>query len=232
LASGVAEPELLTTSAADPPLAQPPRASERTGRVPSDARELERSAAEARSSRGTLWAWTGAFVALVAVGFLLDRARTPPLTMPRVEAIGASPERAVRSPAPAPGELTQAQPVQAQASVPQPESPATEPAAPEGSAQPAARAQLVSGAEAGFEISEGIADRSVQVAPDQALLMVEARPGADGSQLSLDGRALGPLPVKLGVSEGIHELAITRGDTVMYRFLAPRRGSTWLLREP
>jgi CheY-like chemotaxis protein len=201
------------------------------GSSPSDARELDRGAAEARSSRGTLWAWTAAFVALVAIGFLLDRARTPELVAPRVEAIGGAPERAKpKSPQLAP-EPASVQAAAARAASAEPsEAPLTsalEQAPPAPAAPP-----LVSGAEGGFEISERILDPSVNVAPDQALLVVEAKPGADESQLSLDGKVLGALPLKLGVSEGIHELAIMRGDSVVYRFLAPRRGSTWLLREP
>jgi CheY-like chemotaxis protein len=218
-AAGAAEPS------APPAEALPPR------RSASDARELERGAAEARSSRGTLWAWTAAFVALVAIGFLLDRARTPELAAPRVEAIGGAPARMKPKPAPlapeAPAvedEAARAAPVEP-SGAPLPSAPAPAPAL--ATAQP-----LVSGAEGGFEISERILDPSVNVAPDQALLVVEAKPGTEGSQLSLDGKALGALPVKLGVSEGIHELAITRGDSVVYRFLAPRRGATWLLREP
>jgi CheY-like chemotaxis protein len=189
-------------------------------RSPSDARELDPGAAEARSSRGTLWAWTAAFVALVALGFLLDRARTPELVAPRVEAIGTAHER-VQPAASAPAET-------AGAALAEP----AEPAPPSAGALAAPTQPLVSGAQAGFEIVDRIVDRGVDVAPDQALLVVDAKPDVDGAQLALDGRALGALPAKLGVSEGIHELAITRGDSVVYRFLSPRRGTTWLLREP
>jgi CheY-like chemotaxis protein len=220
-AAGAAEPSA-------PPLAE----ARPLGSSASDARELDRGAAEARSSRGTLWAWTAAFVALVAIGFLLDRARTPELAAPRVEAIGGAPQRAKPQPAPLAPEAAAIQAAAARAASAEPAE-APLPSALEQEAPPAPLARpLVSGAEGGFEVSERILDPSVNVAPDQALLVVEAKPGADGSQLSLDGKALGALPVKLGVSEGIHELAIMRGDSVVYRFLAPRRGSTWLLREP
>jgi CheY-like chemotaxis protein len=201
-------------------LAEPAARAAEARRSSSDPRELDAGAAEARSSRGTLWAWTAAFVGLVAVGFVLDRARTPELAAPRVEAIGAA--RAGVEPEPLPAQPSAAEVTPAAPSEAPPALPALEP-----HAQP-----LLSGAEGGFEISDRIVDHGVEVAPEQALLVVEAKPGGEGAQLSLDGKPLGALPVKLGVSEGIHELAITRGDSVMYRFLAPRRGSTWLLREP
>ena len=39
-------------------------------------------------------------------------------------------------------------------------------------------------------------------------------------------------PRKVPLSEGIHELAIRRGDAVSYRFVSVRPGKTWVLREP
>jgi len=223
-----ATPSLAAAASVEEPAPRPAEVAA-PARVRSDPRELDRGAAEARSSRGTLWAWTAAFVALVAVGFLLDRARTPELATPRMEAIGGAREPVEPEPAPPAPEATVASVEPSAAADP---AAALLPALAVQAATPAAAQPLVSGAEGGFEISDRILDQGVDVAPDQALLVVEAKPGQQGSQLSLDGTPLGTLPVKLGVSEGIHELAITRGDRVMYRFLAPRRGSTWLLREP
>jgi hypothetical protein len=62
--------------------------------------------------------------------------------------------------------------------------------------------------------------------------VVEAAAQGALALLSVDGKSVGPLPAKTALSEGMHELAISRGDSVTYRFLAPRRGGTWVLREP
>lgn len=186
-----------------------------------DSRELTLAAAEASSSRGTLWAWTAAFVALVAVGFLADRARTTS-TAPRLEAIGEKPALTATP--------TSTPLVAEEATVN-----VAAPSAERGDVPPKPRAvpdTLVTAEEGGFTIYEQLIDDSVVVAPGQALLWVKARSSEDDAQLAIDGKAVGPLPAKVPVSEGIHELAITRGDSVSYRFFAPRRGATWVLGEP
>ena len=185
--------------------------------VRSDVRELERAAAEARTSRGTLWAWVAAFVLLVGVAFLADRTREPEAGRARVEAIGAAPSPVAQPVEPA-------TPPQAPAVVPAPA--AAEPAA------ESPRAGLAMAEEGGFKIFDRILDDSAKVGPEQALVVVEAGPADDGAQLTIDGKVVGPLPAKAALSEGIHELAITRGDTVTYRFLSPRGGQSWVLREP
>jgi hypothetical protein len=48
----------------------------------------------------------------------------------------------------------------------------------------------------------------------------------------VDQQKVGALPAKVPLSEGIHELALQRGDAVSYRFLSVRPGKTWVLREP
>lgn len=186
----------------------------------SDARELDRAAADARTSRGTLWAWTAAFVAFVAIGFLADRARNAPKA-PKLEALGGAPQE------PAPTARVVVPPATAAEAPPAPASaplPTVAPRAPQRAA--------VSAEEGGFQIFERVLDEGVRVAPDQALLLVQTAAEGDGATLSVDGKTIGPLPAKMALSEGMHELAISRGDSVKYRFMAPRRGATWLLREP
>jgi CheY-like chemotaxis protein len=194
-------------------------------RPKSDARELDRAAAEARSSRGTLWAWTAGFVALVALGFLADRARTP--SQPKLEAIGTAPQQlAVPAPLPNPAGAVAAGPARAAA----PAAPSVPPVV--SAAARVARHGAVSAEEGGFQIYDRVLDEGVKLAPEQALLVVEAAPQGALALLSVDGKSIGPLPAKTPLSEGMHELAISRGDSVTYRFLAPRRGATWVLREP
>lgn len=192
----------------------------------SEARELDRAVAEARSSRGTMWAWTAGFVALVAIAFLADRAREAQKA-PRLEAIGVAPEQLAQAkpatPAGPPAAASQAVVAAAPAALERP----SEPAAP-----PALKPGLVSAEEGGFQIFDHILDEGVAVAPSEALLVVQGNARGAASTLSIDGKAVGSLPAKTALSEGMHELAIARGDSVTYRFVATRRGRTWLLREP
>jgi CheY-like chemotaxis protein len=214
-----AEPGLPAAAADTVPIVTP------APRPRSDPRELDRAAADARSSRGTLWAWTAAFVALVAIGFLADRARNAPKSQNKLEAIGAAPATELHRPNP-----------------PAPRA-APEPAAPPAPAQGAesalagaqarsARPAAVSAEEGGFQIYDHVLDEGVKVGPEQALLLVQGAAQGDGATLAIDGKPVGTLPAKAALSEGMHELAISRGDSVSYRFLAPRRGATWVLREP
>jgi CheY-like chemotaxis protein len=200
---------------------QPVRESRTT-----DLRELERAAAEARSSRGTLWAWTAGFVALVAVGFLFDRAREVQQE-PRLEAIGVAPEPA---PEAKPAKPPAAPASESQVAAPAPASPGAAPA--EAAPLPARATGLVSAEEGGFQIFDHILDEGVVVAPNEALLVVPSVGRGAASTLSIDGKTFGPLPAKTALSEGMHELAIARGDSVTYRFVATRAGRTWLLRQP
>ena len=84
--------------------------------------------------------------------------------------------------------------------------------------------------DAGFEIYEGILDKSAPVKPEQALLVVEAAPGLEKAELLVDGSKAGALPAKVPLAEGVHELAIVSGDAVSYRFASVHRGKTWVLR--
>jgi hypothetical protein len=197
------------------------RAAQASSGRSTDTRELERAAAEARSSRGTLWAWTAGFVALVAIGFLADRAREAQKE-PKLEAIGVAPEQ-----------MAEAKPLAAQPA-PIATRPTVEPlpVPVEPGTLPGRSVGLVSAEEGGFQIFDHILDEGVRVAPDEALLVVPSTGRGVPSTLSIDGKVLGTLPAKTALSEGMHELAIARGDSVTYRFVATRRGRTWLLREP
>jgi CheY-like chemotaxis protein len=191
-----------------------------------DMRELERAAAEARSSRGTIWAWTAGFVALVAIGFLAGRAREAQKE-PRLEAIGVAPQQEAK---PAIKPSAPAAPSQEKPTAPALPPAADQPAQP--ALPPARAAGLVTAEEGGFQIFDHILDEGVAVAPTEALLVVQGNGRGAASALSIDGKPIGALPAKTALSEGMHELAIARGDSVTYRFVSTRRGRTWLLREP
>ena len=72
----------------------------------------------------------------------------------------------------------------------------------------------------------------MKVAPEQALLVVEASPRTANAELSVDGTKVGALRAKVALAEGVHELAIVSGDAVSYRFASVHPGKTWVLRTP
>jgi hypothetical protein len=84
----------------------------------------------------------------------------------------------------------------------------------------------------GFAVYEGLLDAAVAVPSDQALLIVEATPALTGATVWLNDRELGAPPQQLALPEGVHELAIKRGDAMSYRFVSVHRGKTWVLRNP
>jgi hypothetical protein len=91
---------------------------------------------------------------------------------------------------------------------------------------------LISAEDNGFAVYDGILDPAVAVEPDQALLVVEATPALADSIVIVNDRELGAPPQKLALPEGVHELAIKRGDAISYRFVSVHPGRTWVLRNP
>jgi CheY-like chemotaxis protein len=90
---------------------------------------------------------------------------------------------------------------------------------------------LISAEDNGFAVYDGILDPSV-AAPEQALLVVEATPALADALVIVNDRELGAPPQKLALPEGVHELAIKRGDAISYRFVSVHPGRTWVLRSP
>ena len=60
--------------------------------------------------------------------------------------------------------------------------------------------------------------------PDQTIPMK--------AQLTVDAQRIGVLPAKVALAEGVHELVISRGDRLSYRYVSVRAGKSWVLREP
>jgi CheY-like chemotaxis protein len=176
-------------------------------------------ASDERRSKSTMAGWALALLVLIAIGFALGR-REPEQASPSVEAIGKrspseqapTPPSAAESPAPF-GE-PEAKPSQA---------------IPPGARPLAQGDAVVVPRDAGFEIFDGILDKSAQVKPEQALLVVESGPGLEKAELLVDGNKAGTLPAKVALAEGVHELAIVSGDAVSYRFASVHRGKTWVL---
>ena len=104
------------------------------------------------------------------------------------------------------------------------------PAAPQGA--PVRGPTLLSVDANGFAVYDGILDRTLPVASHQALLIVEATPLLSGATVWLNDRELGVPPQKIALPEGVHELAIKRGDAMSYRFVTVHPGRTWVLRNP
>ncbi len=90
---------------------------------------------------------------------------------------------------------------------------------------------LISAEDNGFAVYDGILDSNVAT-PEQALLVVEATPALADAIVIVNDRELGTPPVKLALPEGVHELAIKRGDAISYRFVSVHPGRTWVLRNP
>jgi CheY-like chemotaxis protein len=91
---------------------------------------------------------------------------------------------------------------------------------------------LISAEDNGFAVYDGILNPAAGVHPDQALLIVEATPVLAGATVIVNDRQLGPVPQQLALPEGVHELAIKRGDAISYRFVSVHPGRTWVLRNP
>jgi hypothetical protein len=82
----------------------------------------------------------------------------------------------------------------------------------------------------GFVVYDGIVDSAVEVLPGQAQLIIEASASLADAVVFVNDRELGPLPQTLALPEGVHELAIKRGDAISYRFVTVHPGKTWVLR--
>jgi hypothetical protein len=187
--------------------------------VTSEPLEHDPVAADEGRSRTTIAAWAVAFVALFGAAFFAERLFEPqPASPGGVEVIGA------RRPT---GGQTQKPPAAPEAIPPIQGQPAQPSAARAGAAD---AAELP--AERGMQIYNGILEPALLTAPSQGLLVIEATPPLRGAQLSVDRKALGGPPIKVALSAGTHELAITRGDTTIYRFVSVREGKTGVLREP
>ncbi|MDB4975643.1 MAG: DNA-binding response regulator, LuxR family [Myxococcaceae bacterium] len=91
---------------------------------------------------------------------------------------------------------------------------------------------LISAEDNGFAVYDGILDSKVEVAAEQALLVVEDTPALRGATVFVNDRELGAPPQQLVLPEGVHELAIKRGDAISYRFVSVHPGRTWVLRNP
>lgn len=89
---------------------------------------------------------------------------------------------------------------------------------------------LISAEDNGFAVYDGILDPAFAVAPGHALLVIEATPELAGTTIFLNDRELGAPPQRLALPEGVHELAIKRGDAISYRFFTVHPGRTWVLR--
>jgi hypothetical protein len=177
-------------------------------------------ATDERRSKSTMAGWALALLVLIAIGFVLGR-RDQDSTPPVVEAIGKRVEQPAKS---APALDTPA---------PFEEATSKRSAPSTAGAKPLAQGEgVVVPRDAGFEIFEGILDKSMSVKPEQALLMVDASAGLPQAELLVDGTKVGPLPAKVPLAEGVHELAIVSGDAVSYRFASVHRGKTWVLHAP
>ena len=91
---------------------------------------------------------------------------------------------------------------------------------------------LVAPEDSGFAVHAGIIDSSVAVTKKQGLLVVEGGPASAGASLAVDEQRVGPLPAKVALAEGVHELAISLGDRTSYRYLSVRAGKSWVLKTP
>ncbi len=80
-------------------------------------------------------------------------------------------------------------------------------------------------------VEPGIRDVSVTVGSDEGLLVVEAGSGG-AAVVVLDGRELGPAPLRVAVSAGQHELSFRRGEEASYRFLNVRAAHTHTVTVP
>ena len=171
-----------------------------------DASELAAAAAEARRSRSTLVAWMLALTGLLCVALFV--ASEPEG--------GAMPEALGGSGSAAPGDKGGAN-------------------AKAGGLSPRQKGgSLISAEDNGFAVYDGILEHwaSVEVPADQALLIIENTPSLASATVFVNDRELGVAPQQLSLPEGVHELAIKRGDAISYRFVSVHPGRTWVLRNP
>ncbi len=180
------------------------------------------AAIEDRRSRGTIAAWALAMAVLIAVGFWAERASESSGPGPgpgRLRVVG-DPHAASKTTSPSVKDLASEQASGAPTRGPGPSDPQALPRAD----------LLVAPEDSGFVVHAGILDSAVAVTPQQGLLVVEAAPGAPNAVLTIDERRIGELPAKVALDEGVHELAISRGDRTSYRYLSVRPGKSWVLK--
>jgi hypothetical protein len=113
--------------------------------------------------------------------------------------------------------------------VPTPAPPVAKPKTP--SARPST-SLLKSADDNGFAVYDGFVDSAVEVPPGHAQLIIEASSAPEDAVVFVNDRELGALPQTLSLPEGVHELAIKRGDAISYRFVSVHPGKTWVLRNP
>jgi DNA-binding response OmpR family regulator len=102
----------------------------------------------------------------------------------------------------------------------------TEAAAPGAAAAPPSPEELRFG-----RVVQGITDPSVEVGPDEGLLIVEGGAARDVRVL-VDDRDLGPAPIKIALPAGPHEISFRRGDEERFRYLNVRTGHTHTVTAP
>lgn len=84
----------------------------------------------------------------------------------------------------------------------------------------------------GFAVYDGFVDSAVEVPPGHAQLIIEPSSTPADAVVFVNDRELGALPQTLALPEGVHELAIKRGDAISYRYVSVHPGKTWVLRNP
>jgi twitching motility two-component system response regulator PilH len=161
-----------------------------------------------------LWVWAVGLVALLALGFVLGREGRPetprPISLPAAPKAGAAPfvdpETLASHPAPD-------KDAPALVAPPPAPPPAPEPSAP---AEPPAAYREEAGTPQGLALS-----------PGQGVVVLEAARDSDALRVRIDDRLLvEKLPATVPLAQGIHELAVQRGDGVRYRFVTVRSGYT------
>ena len=173
-----------------------------------DASELAAAAAEARRSRSTLVAWLLALTGLLCVALFVASEPEGGAMPEALGGSGSAPDRAAGDK----GTPTKS-----------------------GGLSPRQKGgSLISAEDNGFAVYDGILEHwpSVEVPSDQALLIVENTPSLAGALVFVNDRELGVAPQQLSLPEGVHELAIKRGDAISYRFVSVHPGRTWVLRNP
>jgi twitching motility two-component system response regulator PilH len=162
-----------------------------------------------------LWVWAVGLVVLLALGFVLGRGRRSQQLHSAVPA--PIPAQAPTPLAPHEVEALESHPAPGEAAPPAlVPSPAPEPSAP---AEPSAAYREHEGTPEGLALS-----------PGQGVIVLEAAAGADALRVRIDDRLLvEKLPASVPLAQGVHELAVQRGDGVRYRFVTVRSGFTHTL---
>lgn len=175
--------------------------------------------AEEKRSRSTLWAWVAALVTLFALAFFAERGLEPAGSTGSIQAIGEHGSRNGRS--------SQTAPAHSSPVVTETAAAGSDGATGAPRALPRSNA-TVAPEDSGFEVFEGVIDPAVVTTSSQGLLIVEGNPDVP-SALSIDGASALRLPARVPVEQGVHELSITQGDRISFRYVSVRPGKTWRL---